>query len=97
MNENSLKSMELWFVTGSQHLYGEAVLQLVDAHSREIVASLDADPMIPVRVVFKSVLTGPDAIRKLCAEANVTTNVPASSAGCIRFRRLRCGSVDFRC
>jgi len=71
MNENSLKSMELWFVTGSQHLYGEAVLQLVDAHSREIVASLDADPMIPVRVVFKSVLTGPDAIRKLCAEANV--------------------------
>ncbi len=66
-----LKKYEVWFVTGSQHLYGPETLQQVAQHSQEIARALDQSPKIPVRVVFKPVLTTPDAIRDLCLEANV--------------------------
>ncbi|HLZ53298.1 MAG TPA: L-arabinose isomerase, partial [Verrucomicrobiae bacterium] len=50
-----LKRLEIWFTTGSQHLYGPETLKHVAAHSREISRALnDANP-IPVRVVFKPV------------------------------------------
>jgi len=65
-----LKTLELWFVTGSQHLYGEETLKQVDHDSLEIAAALDRSSMIPVRIVFKPVLTTPDAIQALCREAN---------------------------
>jgi L-arabinose isomerase len=65
-----LKQYEVWFVTGSQHLYGPETLEKVADHSREIAAALDHSDRIPVRVVFKPVLTGPDEIRRLCLEAN---------------------------
>ncbi len=60
----------LWFVTGSQHLYGPETLDQVAEHSRQIVAGLEAAPEVSVRVIFKPVLTTPDAIRTLCREAN---------------------------
>lgn len=66
-----LKKFEVWFVTGSQHLYGPETLQQVAEHSQEIARALDQSKKIPVRVVFKPVLTTPDAIRDLCLEANV--------------------------
>jgi len=66
----NLKQSEIWFVTGSQNLYGPATLKQVGLHSREIAAGLDAAPAIPVRVVFKPVLTGPAEITALCQEAN---------------------------
>ncbi len=65
-----LKQNEVWFVTGSQHLYGPKTLEQVAEHSREIAAALDASKHLPVKVVFKPVLTTPDAIRELCLEAN---------------------------
>jgi len=69
-----LTSLEAWFVTGSQHLYGEETLRQVENNSREIAAALDQNKEIPVRVVFKSVLTTPDAILALCREANNSEN-----------------------
>lgn len=69
-----LKQYEVWFVTGSQHLYGPKTLETVAEHSREIAAFLGASAHIPVQVVFKPVLTTPDAIRELCLEANSTKN-----------------------
>ncbi len=36
-----LKKLEVWFVTGSQHLYGDAALAKVDEHSRKIVSGLE--------------------------------------------------------
>ncbi len=69
-----LKQYEVWFVTGSQHLYGPQTLETVAVHSREIAASLGESVHVPVKVVFKPVLTTPDAIRKLCLEANSTEN-----------------------
>ena len=67
-----LKGYEVWFVTGSQHLYGPKTLEEVAEHSREIAAALGSSKEIPVQVVFKPVLTTPDAIRELCLEANST-------------------------
>ncbi len=70
----NLKQYEVWFVTGSQHLYGPKTLETVAEHSREIAAYLGASAHMPVQVVFKPVLTTPDAIRELCLEANSTKN-----------------------
>jgi L-arabinose isomerase len=67
-----LKKLEAWFVTGSQHLYGEDTLKQVDQDSKEIAAALDRSQEIPVRIVFKPVLTTPEAILALCREANHT-------------------------
>lgn len=65
-----LKQFEVWFVTGSQSLYGPAVLREVAAHSQEIAAAFNASAVVPVRVVFKPVLTTPEGIATLCQEAN---------------------------
>jgi L-arabinose isomerase len=70
----NLKSFEVWFVTGSQHLYGPETLKQVAAHSQEIAKAFSAAPAIPVKVVFKPVMTTPDAVTELCAEANNAAN-----------------------
>ena len=69
-----LKQLEVWFVTGSQHLYGAQALEQVAVHSREIAQALNASSAIPVTVTFKSVLTTTDEIRALCLEANAAPN-----------------------
>ncbi len=66
----NLKQFEVWFITGSQHLYGPETLKQVAAHSQEIAKALNAAPAIPVKVVFKPVLTTPDAVTTLCQESN---------------------------
>ncbi|MGZ8625531.1 MAG: L-arabinose isomerase [Actinomycetota bacterium] len=63
-------TQELWFVTGSQDLYGDATLLRVGEQSSTIVAGLGASDDIPVTVTRKEVLTTPEAIRRLCLEAN---------------------------
>ena len=69
-----LRKNEVWFVTGSQHLYGPETLQQVADHSRAIARELDQSKNIPVKVVFKPVLTTPDAIYQLCLDANAAPN-----------------------
>jgi L-arabinose isomerase len=69
-----LSTAEVWFVTGSQHLYGPETLDTVARDSGEIAAGLDASTAIPTRVVFKPVLTGSDGIRALVMEANASPN-----------------------
>jgi L-arabinose isomerase len=65
-----LKQFEVWFVTGSQHLYGEETLRQVDEHSQIITQYFDQSPKIPVRVVFKPVVKTPDEIFNIIQEAN---------------------------
>jgi L-arabinose isomerase len=65
---------EVWFLTGSQHLYGPETLKMVATHSEEIAKALSEAPAIPVKVVFKPVLTTPDAISTVCQEANNDPN-----------------------
>jgi len=73
MMEDEMDAIEIWFVTGSQHLYGEETLKQVAIHSQQIARALDDSSEIPVRVVFKPVLTDPAAVRNLCIEANSTS------------------------
>ena len=70
----NLKQYEVWFVTGSQHLYGPDTLEQVASNSREIAHALDASAQTPTRVVFKPILTTPDAIYQVCQEANLAKN-----------------------
>ncbi len=65
-----LSQYELWFVTGSQHLYGQDTLAKVAEHSQQIARALSESERIPVKTVFKPVLTTPEAIHDLCTEAN---------------------------
>src|SRR3569833_1315383 len=65
---------EVWFVTGSQHLYGPGPLKQVAAHSAEIAKALSSSSRIPYPVVYKALVTTPDEITKLCEEANQSAN-----------------------
>ena len=64
------QALEVWFVTGSQHLYGDGPLAQVAANAATIAASLDAEESVPVRVVAKPVMVSADSIANLCHEAN---------------------------
>ncbi|MGN7799445.1 L-arabinose isomerase [Leifsonia sp. 22587] len=66
----SLDHYEVWFLTGSQHLYGPETLAQVAEQSRAIADQLGAASDVPVRVVWKPVLTDSDAIRRVMLEAN---------------------------
>jgi L-arabinose isomerase len=66
-----LKKFEVWFVTGSQHLYGEETLKQVAEHSKTIAASLNNASQIPVRVVFKPTVKSAEEIFSICQEANM--------------------------
>jgi L-arabinose isomerase len=68
------EGLECWFLTGSQHLYGEETLRQVAAQSAEIVRALDDAPEITVKIVSKPVLTGSDEIRDVCLAANAAPN-----------------------
>ena len=69
-----LKKLEIWFVTGSQHLYGPEALKQVAVNSREVVQALDSAAAIPATVVFKAVVTTPDEAVALCQQANTVAN-----------------------
>ena len=71
-------SMEVWFVTGSQDLYGAETLRQVASDSERIASFLDDSAKIAVKVIFKPVLTSPESVFRLCLEAN-------SSEKCIGF------------
>ena len=71
-----LKSLEAWFITGSQDLYGPATLKQVAENSQAIVKGLNGSGTNPVNIVWKPVVTTPDEITKICMDAN-------TSPGCI--------------
>ncbi len=69
-----LNNKEIWFVTGSQHLYGPDTLRQVASDSMAISEALDNSPKIPVRIIFKPVLTTPESVFERCSEANNNKN-----------------------
>ncbi len=64
------KAPELWFLTGSQHLYGKETLEQVAANARRIAEAIDGSGKLPAKVVWKPTLTGPDAIENMCLAAS---------------------------
>lgn len=60
----------VWFITGSQDLYGDAALRTVAANSRDVVAGLQERLGYPVELRVLPVVTTPEEIRRTCLEAN---------------------------
>jgi L-arabinose isomerase len=69
-----LSTLEIWFVTGSQHLYGPEIFKTIDEHSAAIARGLSAAPSLPVKIVVKPVMTTADSIEQLCLDANGSKN-----------------------
>lgn len=65
---------ELWFVTGSQHLYGPGPLTTVAEHAGSIARALDENQGIPARVIVKPVMVSAESITALCQDANSADN-----------------------
>jgi len=65
-----IEDLEIWFVTGSQHLYGNEAIAQVSSNAEQISGSLRSEASIPYRVVFKPVMTTAEEVRALCREAN---------------------------
>ena len=66
----ALSDYQVWFLTGSQHLYGPEAIAQVGRNSREIAANLNDAAAIPVSVVYKLVLTTAEEIAGICSEAD---------------------------
>ena len=69
-----LKNFEVWFVTGSQHLYGEETLKQVAKHSQTIADALNISSQIPVSIIYKPTVKTPEEIYNICIEANSAKN-----------------------
>jgi L-arabinose isomerase len=65
-----LKQLEVWFVTGSQHLYGPEALKQVALNAQQVVKALDSASVIPTQVVFKPVVKTPEEAAGLCQQAD---------------------------
>lgn len=70
----TLNEMEVWFITGSQHLYGPKTLQQVDKDSENIVKGFNDSGKMPVKIVFKPVVKTPDEILDICIQASSNKN-----------------------
>jgi len=66
----NLPVSEIWFVCGSQHLYGPGPLKQVADNAKQVADSLSCSKRIPYKIIFKALLTTPDEIANLCVEAN---------------------------
>ncbi len=65
-----LKKYGIWFLTGSQDLYGEGTLRQVAEDSKKVVEALNADPAMPCPIIWKPTLLTPEAIRAELERAN---------------------------
>jgi L-arabinose isomerase len=72
--KSNLKEFEAWFITGSQHLYGEETLREVAQHSQEIAGALNDSERIPIRIVFKPTVKTHEEIYAICQQANNAEN-----------------------
>ena len=65
-----LSKKEIWFVTGSQDLYGEDTLKQVAKNSQAIVEGFNVSSLLPISIVWKPTVKSPDEITAICQEAN---------------------------
>ena len=69
-----LSTPEIWFVCGSQHLYGPGPLKQVAANAQAVVDGLVKSRRLPLPLKYKALLVDSDQIAKVCAEANADTS-----------------------
>ncbi|MDU6411724.1 MAG: L-arabinose isomerase, partial [Yersiniaceae bacterium] len=67
---DAFKQQEVWFVIGTQHLYGPETLRQVRENAEQVVNSLNKEARLPVKLVLKPLGTSPDEITAICRDAN---------------------------
>jgi L-arabinose isomerase len=65
---------EIWFLTGSQNLYGPETLKQVAEQSQVVVSQLKAGLTADVELVWKPTLKTNDEIRQALSDATASTN-----------------------
>src|SRR5580700_8571073 len=70
----SLKNLEVWFVTGSQHLYGEKTLNLVAEHFQAIANALNKAAQMSATIVLQPTVKTTEEIFNVCSAANTSKN-----------------------
>ncbi|TDS14302.1 L-arabinose isomerase [Maribacter caenipelagi] len=70
----SMKEKEIWFVTGSQHLYGPETLEQVAKNSQKIVEGFNTSAHIPVKIIYKPTVKTPNEITDVCQDASASKN-----------------------
>jgi L-arabinose isomerase len=53
----NLETREIWYITGSQHLYGDQTVRQVAADSEKIVRDLSGLQRLSLKLLFKSPLS----------------------------------------
>lgn len=70
----NIEAKEIWFVTGSQHLYGDETLNQVAADSKAIVNGLNESKHLPLKIVWKDTVKTANEITDICQDANANKN-----------------------
>ena len=86
---------EIWFVTGSQHLYGEETINQIAKNSQEIAKGLNASNHIPIKVVFKPIVKTPSEITALCEDANASKDCIGIITWMHTFSPAKCGLLVY--
>ena len=83
---------KIWFLTGTQFLYGEDTLKQVSSNAKAVIEGLNLSGHIPLEIVFKPILKTQEEITQTCIEASSNNEcVLALSHGCTLFLLLKCG------
>jgi L-arabinose isomerase len=69
-----LKELEVWFITGSQDLYGEETLRKVAEHAQEVAKSINDAHQIPVKVIYKPIVKSSEEIFETLQQSNIASN-----------------------
>ncbi|UCB31126.1 L-arabinose isomerase [Duffyella gerundensis] len=67
---HSLDSLSVWFVIGTQHLYGPETLRQVEQHAQQVVDGMNQQSALPLKLVVKPLVKSPDEALALCRDAN---------------------------
>ena len=87
------QTRQVWFLTGSQELYGPQTLAQVAEQSRSISQHLATHGNLQAEIVWKPVLTGASAIRACLDDANREPSCVGVIAWMHTFSPPRCGSA----
>ncbi|MDG1763490.1 MAG: L-arabinose isomerase [Flavobacteriaceae bacterium] len=69
-----LQNLKIWFLTGTQYLYGEKTLEQISKNAFSVVEGLNESEKIPLEIVFKPILKTQEEITKICTEASSDPN-----------------------
>lgn len=90
-NMRNLKDLEIWFITGSQHLYGPEILKTVEENALTIANSLSNDENIPLKILFKPIVKTTEEIFNLMLDANYSTQCVGIITWMHTFYQQKCG------